>query len=179
MGIVIGGQLYRGARGSGGEFGHTKVRLEGALCRCGQRGCLEAYLADYALRREALGLGLVGPEMPLEDVVPHVLNLAADQNAMAESVVRQAQRMFALGLANLVNIFDPELIIIAGTQTRFDHLFAEVVHEEMRKSIVSIDRPPPDLVAHIGGNRMWTMGAAAHALQFVQDIAVEDLANAL
>ena len=53
MGLVIGGELYRGTRGCGAEFGHTKVHLDGALCRCGQRGCLEAYVADYALLREA------------------------------------------------------------------------------------------------------------------------------
>ena len=46
MGIVLGGELYRGTRGCGAEFGHTKVQLDGALCRCGQRGCLEAYVAD-------------------------------------------------------------------------------------------------------------------------------------
>ncbi|HHB82622.1 MAG TPA: ROK family transcriptional regulator, partial [Devosia sp.] len=53
MGIVINGEIYRGTRGCGAEFGHTKVQLDGALCRCGQRGCLEAYVADYALLREA------------------------------------------------------------------------------------------------------------------------------
>ncbi len=52
MGIVLGNELYRGTRGCGAEFGHTKVHLDGALCRCGQRGCLEAYVADYALLRE-------------------------------------------------------------------------------------------------------------------------------
>ncbi len=53
MGIVIDNQIYRGERGCGAEFGHTKVQLDGALCRCGQRGCLEAYVGDYALLREA------------------------------------------------------------------------------------------------------------------------------
>ena len=53
MGFVMNHRLYRGARNVGMEIGHTKVQLDGALCRCGQRGCLEAYLADYALAREA------------------------------------------------------------------------------------------------------------------------------
>ena len=53
MGLVLDNRLFRGSRGMGLELGHTKVQLDGALCRCGQRGCLEAYLADYALAREA------------------------------------------------------------------------------------------------------------------------------
>ena len=53
MGLVLNNRLFRGALGPGMELGHTKVQLDGALCRCGQRGCLEAYVADYALIREA------------------------------------------------------------------------------------------------------------------------------
>jgi DNA-binding transcriptional ArsR family regulator len=53
MGLVVNHRIYRGAQGLGMELGHTKVQLDGALCRCGQRGCLEAYIADYALAREA------------------------------------------------------------------------------------------------------------------------------
>ena len=53
MGFVMNHRIYRGAQRLGMELGHTKVQLDGALCRCGQRGCLEAYIADYALAREA------------------------------------------------------------------------------------------------------------------------------
>ena len=53
MGFVSDNRLFRGAHSMGLELGHSKVQLDGALCRCGQRGCLEAYLADYALAREA------------------------------------------------------------------------------------------------------------------------------
>lgn len=53
MGLVLDNRLYRGSGGLGLELGHTKVQLDGALCRCGNRGCLEAYVADYALVREA------------------------------------------------------------------------------------------------------------------------------
>ncbi|MEP1535331.1 MAG: ROK family transcriptional regulator [Paracoccaceae bacterium] len=178
MGIVIGGQLYRGARGSGGEFGHTKVQLEGALCRCGQRGCLEAYVADYALQREAASVGLVASDLITQDAVTKVLTAAKNNDALAKSVVDRAGRMFALGLANLVNIFDPELIILAGEQMQFDHLYAETVIEQMRKSIVDIDKPPPEVVVHKWGNAMWARGAAAFALDYIRDLAVDDLEDA-
>ena len=64
MGFVSDNQLFRGAHGMGLELGHTKVQLDGALCRCGQRGCLEAYLADYALAREASTVFGLSPETP-------------------------------------------------------------------------------------------------------------------
>ena len=83
--------------------------------------------------------------------------------------------MFALGLANLANIFDPELIILAGEQMQFDHLFAEEVLEEMRKSIVEIDKPAPEVIIHKWGRAMWAKGAAAHALEHIRDLAVDVL----
>jgi predicted NBD/HSP70 family sugar kinase len=178
MGMVLGGQLYRGTRGCGAEFGHTKVQLDGALCRCGQRGCLEAYVADYALVREAASVGGVSPMMPTSQAVNAILKAAKANDSTAKTVIERAGKMFAMGLANLVNIFDPELVILAGEQLQFDHLYADAVIEEMRKSIVEIDKPAPDVVVHKWDNLMWAKGAAAYALEFVQDTAVLALDDA-
>jgi predicted NBD/HSP70 family sugar kinase len=175
MGIVLNNQIYRGTRGCGAEFGHTKVQLEGAMCRCGQRGCLEAYVADYALVREAESVGLIPPDTPRDLRIETLLAAAKDGTPMAEKIVQRAGRMFALGLANLVNIFDPELIILSGEQMQFDHLFAQEVIEAMRTSIVQIDKPPPDVVIHKWGNLMWARGAAAYALDFVHEMAAKDI----
>ena len=175
MGIVLNGQIYRGTRGCGAEFGHTKVQLEGALCRCGQRGCLEAYVADYALVREAASVGFLDPDLPIENRVERLLEAAKNGDPTAKTIVNRAGRMFAIGLANLVNVFDPQLIILAGEQMQFDHLYAQEVIEEMRKSIVQIDKPPPDVVIHKWDNLMWARGAAAYALDFVFDMAAKEI----
>ena len=175
MGIVLNGQIYRGTRGCGAEFGHTKVQLEGALCRCGQRGCLEAYVADYALVREAASVGFLDPDLPIENRVERLLEAAKNGDPTAKTIVDRAGRMFAIGLANLVNVFDPQLIILAGEQMQFDHLYAQEVIEEMRKSIVQIDKPPPDVVIHKWDNLMWARGAAAYALDFVFDMAAKEV----
>ena len=175
MGIVLNGQIYRGTRGCGAEFGHTKVQLEGALCRCGQRGCLEAYVADYALVREAASVGFLDPDLPIENRVERLLEAAKNGDPTAKTIVNRAGRMFAIGLANLVNVFDPQLIILAGEQMQFDHLYAQEVIEEMRKSIVQIDKPPPDVVIHKWDNLMWARGAAAYALDFVFDMAAKEV----
>jgi len=175
MGLVIGGELYRGARGCGAEFGHTKVHLDGALCRCGQRGCLEAYVGDYALLREAMTMPGADPHADASTSIEALLDAARAGDAMARSIVERAGRMFAMGLANLVNIFDPQLIILAGEQMQFDHLYAESVITEMRKSIVQIDKAPPEVVVHKWGDQMWAHGAAAYALDQVSELALAEL----
>ena len=173
MGIVINNEIYRGTRGCGAEFGHTKVQLEGALCRCGQRGCLEAYAADYALTREAMMASGEAAEREVEDI----LRAAKEGDEMAASIVSRAGRMFAMGLANIVNIFDPERIILAGEQMQSSHLYAEEVIEGMRKLIVQVDKAPPEVVVHKWGNLMWARGAAAYALEKVSENALLEMAE--
>jgi len=172
MGVVIENKLYRGTRGCGGEFGHTKVQLDGALCRCGQRGCLEAYVADYALLREAF---VVGDMVQGDKKVAELLQAAREGDLKSKTIVTRASRMFAMGLANLINIFDPELIILAGERMQMDHLYAEEVIASVRDAIVKIDRPPPKVVIHKWGDLMWARGAAAFAIDAVADIAIERL----
>jgi predicted NBD/HSP70 family sugar kinase len=177
MGLVINGEIYRGTRGCGAEFGHTKVHLDGALCRCGQRGCLEAYVADYALLREAMTVPGDDPAASSAVRLENLLCAARSGDSTARSIVDRAGRMFALGLANLVNIFDPELIILAGEQMQFDHLYADEVIAAIRKSIVQIDKAPPEVVIHKWGNLMWARGAAAYALDKVSELALSELGD--
>ena len=169
---MINGQIYRGTRGCGAEFGHTKVQLEGALCRCGQRGCLEAYVADYALVREAASIGFLDLDQPIENHVSRLLTAAKDGDPTAKTIVDRAGRMFALGLANLVNVFDPQLIILAGEQMQFDHLYAQDVLESIKNSIVQVDQSPPEVVIHRWDDLMWAKGAAGYALEGVEEAAV-------
>lgn len=175
LGMVIGGELYRGTRGCGAEFGHTKVQLNGALCRCGQRGCLEAYVADYALLREATLVKGLDETLDPATRVETLLDRARSGDATARSIVDRAGRIFAMGLANLINIFDPELIILAGEQMQFDHLYSDDVMEAMRGSIVQVDKPAPEVVVHKWGDLMWARGAAAYALDKVSELALEGL----
>ncbi|MDJ0826003.1 MAG: ROK family transcriptional regulator [Rhodobacter sp.] len=167
MGLVLNHHLYRGAEGLGLEIGHTKVQLDGALCRCGQRGCLEAYVADYALIREArtaLNLGNRGvksAQVLLESLYDH----AKAGNQSARAIFHRAGRYLALGLANIVNLFDPSLILLSGERLRYDYLYAEEVLTEMQSMIVHTGRPPPKVEIHAWGGFIWARGAAALALE--------------
>jgi len=171
MGFVINHRIYRGSRGMGMELGHTKVQLDGALCRCGQRGCLEAYVADYALVREAqTALNLTHRETQsvgalLESLFDH----AKAGNAAARVIFHRAGRYLALGLSNVVNLFDPELIILSGERMRYDYLYAEESLAEMRSMMLDTGRPAPRIETHAWGDLLWAHGAAALALHEVSD----------
>ncbi len=176
-GIVLGGELYRGARGCGAEFGHTKVHLDGALCRCGQRGCLEAYVGDYAILREAAMLRDWDDSGSDSDKIVRLIAAARGGDRTAQTIVERSSRMFALGLANLVNIFDPQLIILSGERMQLDFLYAEEVLESIRQQVVQVDVAPPEIVIHKWGDQMWAMGAAAYAVDGVADLALAKLAE--
>ncbi|TBX28639.1 ROK family transcriptional regulator [Nioella sediminis] len=171
MGIVIDGRIYRGERGCGAEFGHTKVQLDGALCRCGQRGCLEAYVGDYALLREANIRGSAQPEDDLSALYAR----AKAGDAMARSIFDRAGRMFAMGLANVINIFDPSLVILSGEQMTFDFLYGSDVLERVKSSVVQVDAPLPEIRVHKWGDLMWAKGAAACAMEGVSELTIRNL----
>ena len=166
MGLVLNHRLYRGGQGVGMELGHTKVQLDGALCRCGQRGCLEAYVADYALAREATtALNWIykdgqSVQILLESLYDH----AKAGNPAARSIFRRAGRYLAVGLANVVNLFDPALIILSGERMRYDYLYAADTLAEMENLVLATGRALPPIEVHAWGDMLWAHGAAALAL---------------
>ena len=169
MGLVLNHRLYRGSRGVGLELGHTKVQLDGALCRCGQRGCLEAYVADYALVREATtALNWTTRELQsVNSVLESLYEQAKAGNQAAQSIFQRAGRYLALGLANVVNLFDPELIILSGERMRFDYLYSGQHLLEMTAQSLAANRPAPRVAIHAWGDLLWAHGAAALALSVV------------
>ncbi|MDZ4095820.1 MAG: ROK family protein [Paracoccaceae bacterium] len=171
MGLVVNHRIYRGAQGLGMELGHTKVQLDGALCRCGQRGCLEAYVADYALAREATtALNWMGKEgQPISVLLESLYDHAKAGNAAARSIFRRAGRYLAVGLSNVVNLFDPALIILSGERMRFDYLYAADTLAEMENLAIMTGRPRPPIEIHAWRDLLWAHGAAALALSAVTE----------
>ncbi len=174
MGFVMNHRIYRGAQRLGLELGHTKVQLDGALCRCGQRGCLEAYVADYALAREAVtALNLNPHQNPSVNVLLESLYQHAKAgNSTARSIFRRAGRYLAMGLANVVNLFDPALIILSGERMKYDYLYAAETLAEMQDLVINSGRPRPPIEIHAWGDLLWAHGAAALALSAVTERAL-------
>ena len=177
MGLVLDNRLFRGARGMGLELGHTKVQLDGALCRCGQRGCLEAYLADYALAREAATAlhrnprNLQSPNAMLDALFAQ----AKSGNEAAQTIFRRAGRYLSVGLSNVIQLFDPGMIILSGERMQYDYLYAEEVLAEMQKLTLTDGRSPCRIEIHAWGGMVWARGATALALASVTDAALGEM----
>ncbi|MEU8333619.1 ROK family protein [Micromonospora sp. NPDC048839] len=109
-GIIAGGRRLTGHGGYGGEVGHMKVVLDGRPCECGSRGCWETEIGEHALLRAAGRSDARG-----HDALLAVFDAADRGDARAQTAVRQAGDWLGFGLANLVNVFNPEMVIFGGT----------------------------------------------------------------
>lgn len=108
-GIIAGGRPVTGHGGYGGEVGHMAVNPQGRACNCGSRGCWETEIGEYALVRAA------GRDGTGSAAVAAVVDAGARGDAMAQAALRQVGDWLGFGVANLVNIFNPEMIIFGGT----------------------------------------------------------------
>lgn len=175
MAFVLNNRLFRGVRGLGMELGHTKVHLDGALCRCGKRGCLEAYLADYALVREAAtalhvqAVDLKNPEATMQIL----LDEARAGNEAAHSIFLRAGRYLALGLSNIMQVFDPERIIISGERLTFEYFYSKGVLDEALAMTLEASRFRDQVEVHAWEDPIWARGAGALALGYATDKAME------
>ncbi|MGI5414426.1 ROK family transcriptional regulator [Actinomadura luteofluorescens] len=108
--VMIDGSPYRGAAGGAGEWGHTTSRVGGAPCRCGSRGCLESYVGATALLERYGAAG--GPAGAGEEAA--LAGLLADPSEAAAALREDVAEHLGAGIADLVNLFSPEKIIIGG-----------------------------------------------------------------
>jgi predicted NBD/HSP70 family sugar kinase len=113
LGIISDGRLLRGAASSAGEWGHTKVSLDGPICNCGDRGCLEAYVGGSGIARRWREAG-ANPSVNDELALDELLDAVASGDAVATSVLEQTIKILGLGLGNLINLLNPERIVLGG-----------------------------------------------------------------
>jgi glucokinase len=133
-GIIIGGQLYHGASGSAGEIGHMTIDINGIRCPCGNSGCWETLASGTALAREAIKQIKAGAQTSIVDfadgqldkVSAHRVFLAAkDGDRLAKEMISQTGYYLGIGLVNLVNIFNPQLILIGGGLARMGQMLIQ------------------------------------------------------
>jgi predicted NBD/HSP70 family sugar kinase len=158
LGIVAKGQVYRGAHGGGGELGHIVIDPDGFLCNCGNRGCLETFIAEpWLLRRAALnGLQVATPE--------DLLAAAQANHPVALEVIRNAGRLLGLTLANLVNLFNPELIIVSGEGIRMGECLFDPMRQAMRQHMFAQLAEGAQVKIEPVSDESWARGAASLVL---------------
>lgn len=119
VGIIYEGKLYRGATNSAGEWGHTVVALDGRRCRCGHRGCLEAYVGAPGILshlRELDAHHALFSDSDRDEIgtILALIQMVRNGDPVAVQVIDDSMRYLGAGVANLINLFNPQRIIIGG-----------------------------------------------------------------
>jgi glucokinase len=143
-GLILDGRLYHGASDVAGEIGHTTIDTEGRRCKCGNYGCLEAYASgpNIAIRAiEEIEAGAVS-RLPsyvggdLRQITAQTVYLAAQEgDELALEVVNDTAKFLGVGIGNLLNVFNPEVVVVCGGVTLAgDHLFVPLRREAARRA---------------------------------------------
>lgn len=149
LGIVIGGTIYRGSKINVGEFGHTTVTENGPICYCGNYGCLESIASDYALIQQAEAAIREGVSTRIPEFSPQpgritpyaIFRAASEGDRFALNLVERVGHVLGTGIANLVNLFGPELIILGGTMSAAgDLLLNPICHTLHTKALDRMEK---------------------------------------
>lgn len=156
-GLVLHGRIYRGAAGTAGEIGHMTIDENGAVCRCGSRGCLESYAGANAL------LALLRPsygELSLREVI----TAAQEGDQACRRVIADAGRYIGLAVANVCNLIAPALVVVGGDLAAAGEVLLDPIRSAVDRHVM---RPAADstrIVPAALGERAEVLGAVALVL---------------
>jgi predicted NBD/HSP70 family sugar kinase len=158
-GIIAGGAVMRGHAGGAGDIGHIPVLEDGPICQCGNRGCLEALIGEQELVATGQRLGIIGEHAGI-----HALKKAADSgDTMAQEIFGQAGEYLGRALAGVVNILDPEVIVVLGEGAAAWSHWSFGFEPAFRGSLVPSKRGV-SVVVEPWADDGWAQGAAALVL---------------
>ncbi|MDT5121776.1 MAG: glucokinase [Acidobacteriota bacterium] len=164
-GVILDGKLWRGIDGSAGELGHIGVEPFGGVhCPCGSIGCLEVYASATAIVRQAREMLSRYPDSPLkttEDLTAASVYQSGEKgDELALEVFRQMGTYLGIGLASLINVFNPEVIVIGGGAADGWDLFIPHVREQVTKRAFKIPAERAEIVRAERGDDAGLLGAA-------------------
>ncbi len=171
-GLVLGGRLYRGATGGAGEVGHLVVDPRGPRCGCGSYGCLEALASGTAMAREARRLVAAGRGRaileaaggdPASITSEAVARAAAAGDEEARAIIAAAGRALGIGMAGILNLLNPAVVVLGGGAMRAGTLFWEAMEEELARRALEASRRAARIVPAALGERSGVLGALALA----------------
>lgn len=146
-GLILNGELYHGASDVAGEIGHTTIDVNGRLCKCGNYGCLEAYASGPAIAtraREALVREDTASLLPsivdgqLDRITAEIVYDAAKKgDGLANEIVRDTARYLGAGIATLLNVLNPDTVVIAGGVTQAGEALLTPLRTEVRRRAFS------------------------------------------
>lgn len=172
-GIMIGGRLFKGANGFAGEAGHTTLYAGGELCGCGRRGCWEKYVSPAAIVASAVTKIEKGDASIITDMVRGdlsrvtvcTLNEAAElKDPVACNAFEEAGAHLGVGMANLANILDPELIVLGGSLSEYGKWLVPSLHQVLHENVLPPLRDIVRVEVAALGEEACAIGAAALVL---------------
>lgn len=155
-GIIINKELYKGTTGFSGELGHLSIALDGRDCSCGNKGCWELYASERALLEQAEPLGYGSIEA--------VADAAASGDAAARGLLRQLGEYLGIGVANIVNVFNPEAVIIGNRISIAERYIRESLTEAVERRTLPYHRGGMRLMFAELGEQSAVRGAASYAI---------------
>ena len=158
-GLVIGGKLLRGASGTAGEIGHTTLDEAGALCYCGNRGCLETVASGPAIIEL---VGLISGEVP---TLSQIVDLAAAGELRCHRAIADAGHEIGVAIAALCNLINPERVVVGGLLSRTGEVLLHPMRESIRRHAVQAAAERLDVVPAVFVERAELLGSLALALQ--------------
>ncbi len=172
--IILDGKLYTGVCGSAGEIGHMTIDTNGLRCKCGNIGCLETLASGSAIAREAIEHISRGERSSLTEIVAgKIENITAKEAAMAaqrgdslaQDVIGRAATYLGVGLVNLVNIFNPEMIIIGGGVANMGDLLLNPARQVVKERAFPVSAAAVRIVTTQFGDNAGLLGAAFFAFE--------------
>ncbi len=177
-GMYLGGRLYRGVGGGAAELGHTIVLVDGELCHCGSRGCLEMYASGNALARAGMRRAAsadLDPQSVLAELRSRgeldgaqVARLAQEGYPGAVAAVDEVARWLGMGLVNLTNTFNPEMIVVGGGVSALGELLLRPARELVRELALSPNKDQVRVAAAALGNSAGLVGGGLVAWEKLQ-----------
>lgn len=167
-GIYVDGKLISGYKGAGGEIGHMKVVKDGKLCGCGQRGCFEAYASATGLIREAVSRLTVNKQNLLYKMIDgdlikleakDIFDAAREGDAFSLELVDYEAEYLALGVANILNIINPEVVILGGGVALAGDILLNPMREKLNKYALPITLEDLKIIQGVLGNEAGIKGA--------------------
>ena len=169
MGLYLNGKLFSGVRSSAVEFGHTTYKPDGALCRCGRRGCIEAYAGLHSIWRAAAGAD--DTKMPDEDLPENALDILMEKARAFDGPERkafhEAGKAIGIGLSNLFTMFDAIPLVFTGPGVAALDLMMENINEALAKTSFGLPVIVSVIDSYLDYRALIREGALMHALVFL------------
>ena len=168
-GIIINGRIWKGCHGIGGELGHVIFDLDGVPCSCGNHGCLERYCSATAIIRMAREAAKLHPDSmlmklagnnPSEVTAKTVFDAARQEDPVAVEVYHRFIGYLAQAVASVVNLIDPEVIVLGGGVSKAGSFLLKPLVREFPRYVLFDDQPLPEIKLAVLGSEAGIIGAS-------------------